>query len=124
MFSVTTETDHVAPWRSVYKILLLNQGDITLVLTSGGHNAGIVSEPGHPSRHYQPRRGRKPRSLCGAGGLEGRSGRRMSGSWWPGIGWRGWMSGRGTYFRTATFAEPEKGYPALADAPGTYVREA
>ncbi len=35
MFAVTTETDHVAPWRSVYKILLLNQGDITLVLTSG-----------------------------------------------------------------------------------------
>ena len=26
---------------------------MTFLLTSGGHNAGIVSEPGHPGRTYQ-----------------------------------------------------------------------
>ncbi len=53
VFAVSTETDHVAPWRSVYKINLLSGTDVTFVLTSGGHNAGIVSEPGHKGRHYR-----------------------------------------------------------------------
>ena len=54
LFVVGTVRDHVAPWHSVYKIhLLADAEEITFVLTSGGHNAGIVSEPGHPRRTYQ-----------------------------------------------------------------------
>ena len=52
MFAVATETDHIAPWKSVYKLHLFTDGELTFVLTNGGHNAGIVSEPGHPGRHY------------------------------------------------------------------------
>ncbi|MEX8494027.1 PHA/PHB synthase family protein, partial [Sphaerotilus sp.] len=51
VFAVGTETDHVSPWKSVYKLLRLSDTEVTFVLTSGGHNAGIVSEPGHPHRH-------------------------------------------------------------------------
>ena len=53
LFCVGTLTDHVAPWKSVYKIHALTVGEVTFALTSGGHNAGIVSEPGRKHRHYR-----------------------------------------------------------------------
>ncbi|MGS4947804.1 LON peptidase substrate-binding domain-containing protein [Meridianimarinicoccus sp. RP-17] len=52
IFVVATERDHVAPWWSVQKITLFDELDVTFLLTSGGHNAGIVSEPGHAGRRY------------------------------------------------------------------------
>src|SRR6056297_1773538 len=51
--AVGTEKDHVAPWTSVYKIHHLTDADVTFILTNGGHNAGIISEPGHRHRHYR-----------------------------------------------------------------------
>ncbi|MDP1998175.1 MAG: alpha/beta fold hydrolase [Rhodoferax sp.] len=50
---VGTVRDHVSPWHSVYKIHLLTDTQTTFILAAGGHNAGIVSEPGHAHRSYQ-----------------------------------------------------------------------
>lgn len=53
IYCVATEQDHVSPWQSVYRLLMLTDTDVTFVLTNGGHNGGILSEPGHKNRHYR-----------------------------------------------------------------------
>ncbi len=122
IFAVGTEMDHVAPWRSVYKIHLLYDGDLTFVLTNGGHNAGIVSEPGHLHRHYHlaHRPGHAtylaPEEwLAAAADHEG--------SWWP--AWVAWLNGHsGAPISPPPMGTAGKGYPPIAAAPGTYVHEA
>lgn len=121
IFAVSTETDHVAPWHSVYKIHLLNDGDITFVLTSGGHNAGIVSEPGHPRRHYRIGHRRLHEPFISAEEWMAAASEHR-GSWWP--DWAAWLAVRsGAPQAPPPLGAPDKGYPALADAPGAYVRE-
>jgi polyhydroxyalkanoate synthase len=121
IFAVSTETDHVAPWRSVYKIHLLNEGDITFVLTSGGHNAGIVSEPGHPHRHYRiEHRAAQGDFLSPEEWMSGAT--EHEGSWW--VDWVAWLNAHsGALVTPPPLSAPDKGYPALANAPGSYVRE-
>ena len=114
IFCVDTEKDHVSPWRSVYKINLLSDTDVTFLLTKGGHNGGILSEPGHPRRHY--RMGHK---IEGAPHVTAEEWQQQTeqraGSWWP--EWADWLaeqSGAPVVAKTVRF-------PVLAKAPGDYV---
>ncbi|MDO6964640.1 PHA/PHB synthase family protein [Rhizobium alvei] len=119
VFSVATVSDHVAPWRSVFKMIHLLDTDTTFVLTSGGHNAGIVSEPGHPHRSYQtlfhPHGSRNPdpdRFHAEAPLQEG--------SWWP--RWTDWLNTlSGADVGLPPLGNVAAGYPILGPAPGTYV---
>ncbi len=117
IFAVGTETDHVAPWRSAYKVQLLTDTDVTFVLTSGGHNAGIVSEPGHPRRYYRIKETRHGDPYLGPESwLEAAT--QHQGSWWP--EWGDWLDARST----KPGAVPPMGnedYPPMSDAPGSYV---
>ncbi|APZ52036.1 PHA/PHB synthase family protein [Salipiger abyssi] len=113
LFAVGTEKDHVAPWKSVWKITRFADGSNTFLLTSGGHNAGIVSEPGHPRRHY--RIGEVPGHALAAETWKGAHAP-IEGSWWP--AWAEWL----TAHSTGTRAAAEKpALPSLGAAPGTYV---
>lgn len=87
----------------------------------GGHNAGIVSEPGHPRRRYRVHttRGEEPYrdpdtwlSLA----------EQRDGSWWP--AWHSWLVSRsGAPVAPPTMGRVEAGFPPLGPAPGTYVKQ-
>ncbi|MFO1400630.1 MAG: alpha/beta fold hydrolase [Steroidobacteraceae bacterium] len=121
LFVVATEADHVAPWRSVYKLNLVCDTELSFVLASGGHNAGIVSEPGRPGRHYRIATRRAdapyvdPETWCATA-------RYAEGSWWD--AWLAWLR-RGPAAPVAPpgMGAPERGYPVLGEAPGRYVHE-
>jgi len=120
ILAVGTEADHVAPWRSVFKIEKLNSGDITFLLASGGHNGGIVSEPGHKHRSYLA--GHRPQggpALSPSDFMA--TAAHCQGSWWP--AYAGWLDGlSGTLGVAPPMGAP--GRPVLGDAPGAYVHEA
>jgi polyhydroxyalkanoate synthase len=119
IFTVGTVWDHVAPWHSVYKIHLLTETDLTFVLTSGGHNAGIVSEPGHPRRSYQVATGKRGDRYVDPETWQATA-PRTEGSWWP--AWEAWLVEHSSGPAPApAMGCAEKGYPPLADAPGAYV---
>ena len=123
MFVVGTETDHVAPWRAVYKARELTRSpDYTFLLTSGGHNAGIACGPVHPKRRY--------RVLTWPNSTDTRTqddwlhaAPPNHGSWWP--EWERWLVARSD-------SQQEPARPVIAplgaaesvleDAPGQYVR--
>jgi polyhydroxyalkanoate synthase len=119
MFVLGTETDHVAPWKSVYKILSLTQTELTFTLTSGGHNAGVVSGPEHPRRRYRVHTRKvgdkfiDPETWMDE--LEPNAG-----SWWP--SWSTWLDGHTSeQVSPPTMGAPRKGLKPLSDAPGEYV---
>jgi polyhydroxyalkanoate synthase len=116
-FAVGTLTDHVAPWKSVYK-LHMHPLDITFVLTSGGHNAGVVSEPGHPHRHFQLMRRAADGEYIAPEHWQAEA-PNQQGSWWP--AWHQWL----VSLSSGLVAAPQMGLPGarrkLQDAPGEYV---
>jgi polyhydroxyalkanoate synthase len=122
LFVVGTEKDHIAPWRSVYKIHLFTDVPVTFVLTKGGHNSGIVSEPGHARRHYFVG-SRKPDDRYLDPDTWLTTARRQEGSWWS--EWDGWLAqaGNGEKVFPPPMGSPERGFPPLESAPGLYVRE-
>ncbi|MDT8343008.1 MAG: alpha/beta fold hydrolase [Thermohalobaculum sp.] len=117
IFAVGTETDHVAPWRSAFKVHHQTDTDVTFVLTNGGHNAGVVSEPGHPGRHYRIATRTRDANHLSPEDWVARADLRQ-GSWWP--AWIDWLAARSG----APGVPPGLGLDAAAglpDAPGSYV---
>lgn len=112
---VGTLRDHVSPWRSVFKIHLHTQNETTFILAAGGHNAGIVSEPGHPRRSYQI-----DHLPQGHGWVDPDEwlahAPLVQGSWWPAM--HDWLKARSG---TPVPASPIDASRVVCDAPGQYI---
>ncbi|ABD06078.1 poly-beta-hydroxybutyrate synthase [Rhodopseudomonas palustris HaA2] len=122
MFVVGTLRDHVAPWRSAFKIHLLADAEITFCLTGGGHNAGIVSPPSPKARGYQVMTKQADGPYVGPDHWIEQA-PHAEGSWWT--EWVQWLGARSG----EPVPPPRTGLPGvnpdeLPDAPGRYVLQA
>jgi polyhydroxyalkanoate synthase len=113
LFAVGTAKDHVAPWRSVHKVNLYTDSDVTFLLASGGHNAGIVSDPGRTDSSYQVATRPHGEPYVDADVWAALAPQR-SGSWWP--EWQRWLAQR-----SSATAAPPVTENAIEPAPGKYV---
>jgi polyhydroxyalkanoate synthase len=122
IFAVGTRRDHVAPWRSVHKIHLFTDAEVTFVLTSGGHNRGIVAAHGIGHRNYQVMTRTSTGHYANPDAWAAVAPRK-EGSWWP--EWVAWLEKRSVAPVTPPgIGAATKGYAALCDAPGNYVLQA
>ena len=112
---VGTVRDHVSPWRSVYKIHLYTDTDTTFILAAGGHNAGIVSEPGRARRSYQIGRVKEGADWINSDEWIATA-PRIEGSWWE--AWSEWLQEQSSKQVNARDIDAAS---VLCDAPGEYV---
>ena len=120
IFNVGAVQDHVAPWRSVFKLHTYADTEQTFVLTAGGHNVGIVNPPGQPKSSYRLLR-RKPgdRRLTPEEWLAAAA--PHAGSWWT--AWLDWLARHSSpRERPPAMGAPDAGLPPLEAAPGRYVQ--
>ena len=118
-FAVGTTKDHVAPWRSVYKLHLLADSDVTFLLTTGGHNAGVVSEPGHKGRSYQVATKKEKERYVDPETWRARTPCK-EGSWWP--EWQAWLAANSDEdVRPPELGAATAASPPFPEAPGSYV---
>jgi polyhydroxyalkanoate synthase len=117
IYVVAAKEDHITPWNSSYRTTRLTSGPVKFVLTSSGHIAGVVNPPS-PKRHYWTN-DELPAQCPDEPDTWLESATRHQGSWWG--DWTDWIAERAGERRSP----PPTGndtYPALTDAPGTYVR--
>jgi polyhydroxyalkanoate synthase len=114
IYLVAPVADHIAPWKSVFKLRDLVRADVRFRLSRSGHIAGIINPPGSGKGGFwkNDARATSPDTWL-AGASE------AAGSWWP--DWLAWIVERSGPQTAAPTALGSEKYPALQGAPGTYV---
>ncbi len=119
LYAVTAEDDHIAPWKQCYRIRkqVNVKAPVRFVLSTSGHILGIVNPPVNPPKraywiaepernehweHWFDRAEKKP------------------GTWWE--DWTRWLGER-TGNLVEAYPASNRKFPALDDAPGSYVLE-
>jgi poly[(R)-3-hydroxyalkanoate] polymerase subunit PhaC len=121
VFALGTTNDHIAPWRSVYKVNLFAETHTTFLLASGGHNAGVVNPPqnGFRGSSYQVACRERGELYVGPDTWAEQT-PSQPGSWWPAL--QHWLAERsGNRVSPPPMGAAKGGYPALGPAPGKHV---
>jgi len=119
LYAVTAEDDHIAPWKQCYRIrkYVNVKTPVRFVLSTSGHILGIVNPPANPpKRAYWI--GEPERNDHWEQWLE--NAEKKPGTWWE--DWTRWLGER-TGELVEAYPVVNRKFPALADAPGTYVLE-
>lgn len=112
-FFVSTEKDHIAPWKTTYKGYLAFQGEKQFVLGGSGHIAGIINPPTKKKYGYYTNTETNMDAQTWY-----TQAKHHQGSWWP--YWIKWLKGKSGGSVKARFAVESK-YKPIEDAPGSYV---
>jgi len=121
IFSVGALQDHVAPWRSVFKLHGLTDAEQTFALTAGGHNVGIVNPPGQARTSHRIRCWKAGDRLLTPDEWLADTPQR-DGSWWT--PWFEWLRGHSSGVRKPpAIGGARAALRPLGDAPGRYVLE-
>ena len=115
-YVIAGAADHLCPWQSCYRTTQLLGGQVTFVLSTGGHIAAMVNPPGNPKAAFQtaPANPADPGEFLAAA-------QTVAGSWWP--DYSSWLAARSGGQKRSPGQLGRKGYPMRGTAPGTYVHD-
>ncbi|QPF83777.1 alpha/beta fold hydrolase [Bradyrhizobium genosp. L] len=113
-YVVAGVTDHITPWKGVYKTAQLMGDGTTFVLSNSGHLQSLLNPPSNPKSSFMigPVGSDKPDAFVATA-------EKRKGSWW--LDWRDWLQARSGDEVTASASLGSAHHPSLAAAPGTYV---
>ena len=107
-------TDHITPWKSVYRTAKIFGDKTTFVLSNSGHLQSLLNPPTNPKASFVVGAAKAPDGEAFAG-----TGEKRNGSWWP--HWRDWLFERSGAEVPAPASLGSNRHPPGAAAPGTYV---
>ena len=115
IFMQAGETDHIAPYRSVYNTAKLFGGDnVRYMLAGSGHIAGVVNHPSKNKYHHSLND-----ALPGTVEEWQEGATRYPGSWWP--HWMEWLN-EISPGKVMARTPGDKKLKIIEDAPGSYVK--
>jgi polyhydroxyalkanoate synthase subunit PhaC len=115
-YIVAGVTDHITPWREVYKTAKLFGDRSSFVLANSGHIQSLLNPPGNPKAVFWAA---AARPASADAWLEQSA--KFTGSWWP--HWLEWIKARSGELTSTSEMLGSDNYLPVGAAPGRYVTE-
>ena len=109
-------TDHITPWKAVFKTARILGDNATFVLSNSGHLQSLLNPPTNKKASYMI----GPASAADPDAFQS-SAEKRQGSWW--LDWRDWLASRSGDEIDAPKSLGDERHPVLMPAPGSYVLE-